>query len=235
MNNLISYFDNITALSNPIQNVIPRVYVDYKIIFPNLSSAKGFLKQIEKSSKNITTNVVTLNSEEFDPYNPMVEIAINCYSGVVQNLEAVPKDWSREYRTIKGSKPINNFAYTEFLEIDLGLNKISNEVKSELVENMLLGLTIPYLILHYDYPDYSNISNGVLIHIWHEFRTNKFQLTNVKNIALEGLTFKELPINARRAFSGYLIDCTIVECSPENPLYQQFLTNIKTNSLNNIN
>ena len=179
MNNLISYFDNITALSNPIQNVIPRVYVDYKIIFPNLSSAKGFLKQIEKSSKNITTNVVTLNSEEFDPYNPMVEIAINCYSGVVQNLEAVPKDWSREYRTIKGSKPINNFAYTEFLEIDLGLNKISNEVKSELVENMLLGLTIPYLILHYDYPDYSNISNGVLIHIWHEFRTNKFQLTNV--------------------------------------------------------
>ena len=143
--------DNITALSNPIQNVIPRVYVDYKIIFPNLSSAKGFLKQIEKSSKNITTNVVTLNSEEFDPYNPMVEIAINCYSGVVQNLEAVPKDWSREYRTIKGSKPINNFAYTEFLEIDLGLNKISNEVKSELVENMLLGLTIPYLILHYDY------------------------------------------------------------------------------------
>jgi len=227
MNNLLSYFDKITALSNSIQDIIPRVYVDYKITFPNLSSAKGFLKQIEQSSKNITTDVVTLNSEKFDPYNPTVESVINYYRGVVQNLEAVPKDWSKEYRTIKGSKPINNFAYTEFLEIDLGLNKIPNEVKSEIIENMLLGLPIPYLILHYNYSDYSNISNGVLIHIWHEFRTNKFQLTNVKNIALEGLTFKELPINARRAFSGYLIDCTIVECSSENPLYQQFLTNIK--------
>jgi hypothetical protein len=222
------YTFNISGSELDDTTLIPMEYVDYSITFPNAQHATAFVKFKQLDNAVIEDNVVTVNSKDCDPYDINIQHTINYCKGKIENLEAIPKNWSQDYFKKNGSYPIYTLASEEILQADLGYETISNDVKSQIIKNILLGLPVPHIILHDAYSYYTNILNGVVIQIWHKYYNNDFELTNVDYPAFEGLYYRDLEKNVkiRKTIEGYCIGCTIIQCSSENPLLAQFTNQI---------